>query len=399
MSSAAGTSTKKRKADEISEDEEESAKNEVPHLPAPVWGGILDFMPYGEVRSALLVGKHIAVEAIKYVKTINVLKPSEMHVRASRRFPNIEEVRILCLLQGSGEFDEDGEEIYTLSQETAYSATPFLTCFPKLKEAFIGGWQKYRHEDDRIEKFLTEYDDYCSRPNDHEEIFRGLVVCLGGAFKTGLLSQDVTIEGVNPFNWQTVRPCRSRHAHETDSCSWCRSICKQFPLTHVLPKGFMMNIDQSIARWYCLNKRELWTIINGRSGGKQAIQEASEEMLCGILFTHETGLHRRKIVVLDPDGSCLESISPDVKKHMQDENLDKLSVWGLSESSLSKIDEMIKAGFDPTRVREEYLLSQLTSSLYYVAASQGVCNVWTKSTVAELSCRGFPVDSITTVDY
>ena len=72
------TTTKKRNADEISDDEMSVAEDEVPHLPAPLWGGILDFMPYGEVRSALLVGKHIAVEAVKYVKTISVLKPAEM---------------------------------------------------------------------------------------------------------------------------------------------------------------------------------------------------------------------------------------------------------------------------------------------------------------------------------
>ena len=115
------TTTKKRKADEISDDEMSVAEDEVPHLPAPLWGGILDFMPYGEVRSALLLGKHIAVEAVKYVKTISFLKPAEMHVPATRRFPNIEEVRILCLLQGSGEFDDDecGEPRAAVSMEHA----------------------------------------------------------------------------------------------------------------------------------------------------------------------------------------------------------------------------------------------------------------------------------------
>jgi hypothetical protein len=198
------------------------------------------------------------VEAAKYVETISILKPSEMHIPAARRFTNIGKVRIFCLLQGTGQYNNANYETYTLSLETASSTAPFLAGFPKLKVAVIGGRLNRRHEDDEsgIQTYLTEYNSSCSGPNDHEEIFRGLVVSLGGAFKTGLLSQGVTIEGLNPLNWNLVRPCRSRNAHENDPCSWCRNICRQFPLTHVLQEGFLTSIDY----WYCLNKKELWAI-------------------------------------------------------------------------------------------------------------------------------------------
>lgn len=44
------------------------------HLPAEVWGHVLDYMSYDEVRSALLVGKVIANEAVDYVQRLNIMK-------------------------------------------------------------------------------------------------------------------------------------------------------------------------------------------------------------------------------------------------------------------------------------------------------------------------------------
>ena len=373
MTSTAATSTRKRKADEISDD-----TIDVPHLPAPVWGGILDFMPYGEVRSALLVGKHIAVEAVKYVKSINVLKPKEMHVPAARRFPNIEEVRILCLMQDSEEVDEVLGEMYTLSLETAYATAPFLASFPKLKEAFIGGRLKLGNE-----TFDEEYDsDHCSSPNNHEEIFRGLVMSLGGAFKTGILSHDVAIKGVDNYRWNLfARPCsnESRTKNGTDSCAWCRAYCEQFPLTHIIPKGGSPTI------FHCLTTREFWAIINGRPGGKEATQRANEEMLCRMLRHFIVGYHGWP--------NFFGEIPPDVEQRMQNENPKKLRLWVLSENALSEIDVMIEAGLNPRRIRREYLQSELSNRVHS-GTKDRLCNAWAQSAVTELSSRGFPVDSI-----
>ena len=61
----------------------------MPHIPAPVWGHVLDYMPYGEVRSALLLGKIIATEAAKHVQTLNIMNSWEMDVPAARRFHSL----------------------------------------------------------------------------------------------------------------------------------------------------------------------------------------------------------------------------------------------------------------------------------------------------------------------
>merc|ERR1719183_2901221 len=57
-----------------------------PHIPPPVWGRVLDFMPYEEVRSASLVGNIIANEAVKYVRTLNFTKSCQLDGPSVRRF-------------------------------------------------------------------------------------------------------------------------------------------------------------------------------------------------------------------------------------------------------------------------------------------------------------------------
>ena len=77
-----------------------SSPTTTPHIPPPAWGRVLDFMPYDEVRSALLVGKIIANEAVKYVRVLNFMKGCQLDGPSTRRFANVEEVNCLCLMSG-----------------------------------------------------------------------------------------------------------------------------------------------------------------------------------------------------------------------------------------------------------------------------------------------------------
>ena len=76
------TNTNKRKAGNVGgpevRDDRQSSKRKTdyqsvapsasaPQLPAPVWGHVLDYMPYQEVRSALLICKMMANEAVKHM--------------------------------------------------------------------------------------------------------------------------------------------------------------------------------------------------------------------------------------------------------------------------------------------------------------------------------------------
>ena len=147
-------SGRKRKAEQISADDSANADASL-HLPPPVWGHVLDFMPYGEVRSALLVGKLIAVEAVKYVQTLNIMKSSQMHVPSVRRFAKAQEVNILCLLEGSNRI-VDEFEVFKISTDVMSRTLPFILSFEKLKSLFVGG-RLQTHDDEEGKKSRTTY--------------------------------------------------------------------------------------------------------------------------------------------------------------------------------------------------------------------------------------------------
>ena len=65
--------------------------SDTPHIPPPVLGHVLDYMLYEEVRSALLIGKAFANEAVKYVRTLNFTKSCQLDVPSARRFPMLKQ--------------------------------------------------------------------------------------------------------------------------------------------------------------------------------------------------------------------------------------------------------------------------------------------------------------------
>ena len=113
----------------------------IPHIPPPVWGHVLDFMPYEEVRSALLVGKIIANEAVKYVRTLNFMKGYQLDVPSARRFAGVEEVNCLCLISGRESVNNRGNaaNFIELCRDTTIRLVPLLTAFSKVRRTFVGG--------------------------------------------------------------------------------------------------------------------------------------------------------------------------------------------------------------------------------------------------------------------
>ena len=138
---------KKRRSDPNTDDDTDDELP--PHIPAPVWGHVLDYMSYGEVRSALQVGKIIAVEAVKYVQTINIMNGWEMDVPAARRFANVTEVNILSLLHFHPQDEEFDYYDLQLCGTTAERTVPFIVGFQKLTRIRAGGL------DPKDNKFMT----------------------------------------------------------------------------------------------------------------------------------------------------------------------------------------------------------------------------------------------------
>ena len=292
MSDATGNSTRrKRKADKISTDEEDVAVD-VPHLPASVWGGILDFMPYGEVRSALLVGKHIAVQAVKHVGTISVLNASEMYVPAARRFRNVTGINVLCLVNGAigrplfglpGSW-RDIDRRPTVSMDAATMAVPFLCSFEKLERVCFGGLIKMiRPQPIDGESHYFEriwYNHLCKPeegPEDHSVVFKTLLNSLLGAFQSRAIGPNLEMEGVlrrSQFpcsNW-TYRMRRFQDQVIDPECCLCRGVMEYFPLSATIPVVEREG-PPSLHTGTCLEQEVRIDITRRRSGGIAALEK------------------------------------------------------------------------------------------------------------------------------
>ena len=221
------------------------------HLPASCLAAILNFMEYGEVRRCLLAGKMMAVEAARYVETLSIMNASELVPSAARRFANVTEVNILSLTTAV-RADEDGDEAEDiLSAATATRSVLFLTSFPKLERAFLGGiFPTVTFRRRVFSKVFSKIPYHCSdchEPKDHLSVFRGLVDQLCGAFRSRSLSPSLHLEGfIEDKQWG----CDVEEREDDHGCRLCRNVVTSFPLDLVLKK---------IPTFYCglcLNRSE-----------------------------------------------------------------------------------------------------------------------------------------------
>ena len=126
-----------------------------PRLPPPVWGHVMDYMPYGEVRSFLLVSKSMAADAASYVGTLNITDSSQLDVPSAWRFrENAENINILCLLEYNRDLISPGGQVvqvlsrqtwFDLSEDASTRIVPFLSAFSSIKRAFVGGLTQIGH--------------------------------------------------------------------------------------------------------------------------------------------------------------------------------------------------------------------------------------------------------------
>ena len=388
--------TRKRKAERISpddstyaanDDDEDGTRNAIPHLPAPVWGHVLDFMPYTEVRSALRVGKHIAVEAAKYVQTLNIMKCSQMYIPAARRFANAEEVNVLCLLKGTGELLGS----FVISSDTANRTATFLSCFAKLKRIFLGGYTEVLNGDEAGQKERRQYfASICNGPDNHEEIFRGLIRSLLGALKTGAIPRGLIMQGCID-SLSHLKPCGPEpiddelEEHER-SCTYCREICAHFPMESLLNNWHYLS-------GICVRHDEFLDIIHSRPEHEKAISDASGKWLISKMSS------LLEVDVLEGPKDLIQEL---VRDHSLDDDTTVLRVVFLWDEDFDALDLYIDStGFDPTQVRFQEALREWRR--WRIGSRIGRQNepcFWAKSTIENLAARGFPFDctSIPTVD-
>ena len=368
------TSSRKRKADRSDDTDTDNCKrpareNTTPHLPPPVWGHVLDYMPYSEVRSALLVGKEIANEAVKYVKTLNVLKDCELDVPAARRFPMVEELNILCLLKK--ELDIRGWDKIFVLPHVAISIPHFVREFRGLKNLYFGG---IRPSSDKRPgtKFFYKPLLHCE-PENHAELYRSLIASLLGAYNTRALSQNVTLHDGTLDGLSEIRKplCYLAEDSDDERCEWCENLCKFLPLQH-----HELFRDE----WLCLDDETRNGILRARQGGPELIKS----MLCNdIVIALERSIRYHAV----------ENDTEEEREYWQ-----KLRSYGVSseiadviffdETDLEDVDQMLHSlGLKPNDIPKEILYEKLN-----IGQHDREYDVWIKSSVERFVTRGYPLD-------
>lgn len=338
------------------------------HLPPPVWGRVLDHMPYQEVRSALLICKAISNEAVKYVHTLNIMRDCELDIPAARRFPNVEHVSVLCLVRGN-EASQDLSERINFSCITAKATVPFLQIFPRLSSMLVGG-------------IISHFGKQLYSPSScvgktHYLHFRSLVSSFIGAYKTRAISQELSLRGVvhrGTFHSPTLCKLERGEGDSPNECQFCRDACKYLPLKDC-------GLFESTL---CLD----------------------DEIRDGILLRREGGVNAIQMFQII---KVIEAISEKVQKHRLDRhrstNVDaheiynKLVKMGLKEGyfgepryisseDLRTIDGLVESlGISP---------GDISKSFFYERMRFGTevrsFDIWCKSTVDSLIARGYPID-------
>ena len=358
---------KKRRSDTNAEDDDDTEDELPPHIPAPVWGHVLDYMPYGEVRSALLVGKIIAVEAVKYVQTLNIMNGWEMDVPSARRFANVTEVNILSLLHFHPQ-DEEFDYYLRLCETTAERMVPFIVGFQKLKRIHAGGLDPEDNE------FMTYDDAKYYLPDDDAansgEILQTFVAPFIGALSTRLLPTALeSLVGITSV-LKYVRPCRLGHARgdaPPNSCKYCSKVLKYFPVKDLLTLQYQAYANGAT----CFSTMEELNVLAERHGFKERCRELSEKCLVSFIRVSLSEFD------IKDDGLCERLQNMGVTAHTGFSYLDS--------DGMATIDRLIAFGFDPKSVSQQSLYEKLL-----IGSFGRMRDVYDKSTFEFLVSRGFP---------
>ena len=354
------------------------------HLPAPVWGHVFDYMPYEEVRSALLICKMFANEAAKYIRALNIMKPCQLIGPPARRFSNIEEVNCLCLVRGSEA--EMMERNLTLCVDTSTRLVPFLTIFPKLKRVFAGGIHQNRWGTGR-----TNASD-CQNPPNHTEVFGALACSFLGAFKTQLLpSTMVSVGGITNSLADIRKFCRG--CYETSSvqqCSFCRDLCTYFPIREVYE---VARDEEGVCQ--CSDAWDVYALLAKRKGIQKIFDDDAssqfQEMIvdAGNFFSPTNpkgglGKDREKVVKLL---WRLKESGVDMSAPFKVLCLIEADGAHVDYPTLKNVDELIAFGFDPKLVSKETL--QPHTSVLQPRLGINNFAVHERQTLDALIARGF----------
>ena len=326
-------------------------------------------MPYEEIRSALLVGKIIANEAVKYVRTLNFMKSCQLDGPSSRRFANVEEVNCLCLISGQW-----GRAV--LCRDATTRLVPLLTLLAtcaKLRRVYAGGLvQIYREGQEQLVR-RSYHPDYCSSPTNHREVAKAFYHSFISAFKARLIPLDLHIEAdfVDNFVDELGLCGRSDEAGDgtgTNSegmCAICRDVCSYLPLDEIVDRPYFCE---------CAGSIDVFEAISTRKGARELFRKESDALLTDFVedllnhFTIEEEALKRRLTNFG-----MRSV--------------RKGIHYLTMAGINELDRLIALGFDPRAVSKDFLYETMG-----IGIDKRIFDVYAKSTFDALVARGFAFD-------
>jgi len=307
------------------------------------------------------------------------MRGCELYIPAARRFANVEEVKVLCFMEHTGNSlgpgGNSGDDIFSLSQDVSNRTMPFLGTFAKLARVLIGGLDSER--DLRIFNSYHITDFHWGRRSRSNDVFKHLLTAYVGAIKSGSLPRKIALEGLELCDID--RPlCRQKYS----DCEWCRDILSHYPLNDLL--RFLVDNERR-TELFCQTEQEQWDVVRRRPDADKAFSEVSEEVLC-----NEVRSYKWPAFVRNEFGAAAVENLPE-KWRLAARQCEHFSVYFISRRNFRRIDDLIEKGFNPKYVTRKVALEtwRFGASKYTFGSRFYTC---TRTTVENLAARGFPVD-------
>ena len=247
-------------------------------LDADLWLQIASGLEFGGMIKFTTACKLFYKEVAPRIEKIKVMSSAHMYVIPARRFRGVKKAIVACLVK------EDEEEEYELQADfdvnTATRFVPFLTAFPQLAHAMIGG----NYAVDNVVKpyvwWRGCFDD--EEAWDHHSLLNAQLSAVCGAYSAGLFSSALRIDGL--FSGRCTQ-----HEDRAATCLFCVSVCRSMPMDKVaslVPRR--LDLPGNKARWHndqndvCCGIRTLIQILLQRNGSLEHM--LSPEFLLPFIF-------------------------------------------------------------------------------------------------------------------
>ena len=355
-----------------------------PRIPPQMWGHVLGYALYGQLKDVLSLFDGSHQEAVaRSVPTLNFTEGGQLDGPTVAKFLNVEEVNCLSFLRDA-DADEDGtgtggKGMLVVCRETACRLVSVLTLFKKLRRIFVGGG--FAEERDGVERLVfqnyffgtwrgrnrAQLGDPANLPQATS------VACqLLGALKARVIPPLEKMGGAANLFEHTL--CR-RGRHGTDLmqlCNNCCDVCAHLPMEDVISGNWISNCCDSTYDTLLVAEE-----VGKRDGGKDLVhlttwyddhmRDVFTEGLQYLYVSSENKILWQKLLRLGTECDFSGCVT----------------VLYLERWCLDYIDRMLAVGWQPTASHKDQRWSHFLLSLLH---NQGV----TKSTFDAFVSRGFP---------